>query len=147
MLANAGHKPLDTRIFHKEARSLQKAGWNVTLIIPHGEDFKKDDIEIISVPPPRKGWEQLLRCPWNIFRKALWQRGSSIFHIHDSELLFVGLLLRLLGRKVIYDAHEDTPLQISYQHWIPGLIKGPYKLMYRVLEKLAGWFFNRIIVA
>jgi glycosyltransferase involved in cell wall biosynthesis len=147
MLANAGHKPLDTRIFHKEARTLQSAGWEVTLIIPHSEDLSRDDIKIISVPLPRKGWEQLVMCPWRVFRKALWQPASSIFHIHDSELLLVGLMLRLLGRIVIYDAHEDTPLQISYQHWIPRPIKGPYRLMYRVLEKMAGWWFNRIIVA
>ena len=53
MLANAGHKPLDTRIFHKEAVSLQKAGWPVTLIIPHSEDFEKEGVRIISVPLPK----------------------------------------------------------------------------------------------
>ena len=56
MLANAGHKPLDTRIFHKEASTLQKAGWEVVLIIPHTESFQKDGIRVIAVPLPRKGW-------------------------------------------------------------------------------------------
>ncbi len=147
MLANAGHKPLDTRIFHKEARSLQAAGREVTLIIPHDQDFAKDGINIISVPLPKKGWEQLIKCPWNILLKSLAQPRDSVFHLHDSELLKVGLILKLLGRKVIYDAHEDTPLQISYQHWIPWLAKKPYAWIYYVLEKMAGWWFDAIIVA
>ncbi len=147
MLANAGHKPQDTRIFHKEARSLQQAGHEVVLIIPHQHDFTADGIQVIAVPLPVKGWEQLVKCPWKIFLKAKQQPIDSIFHLHDSELLAVGLLLRMIGRKVIYDAHEDTPLQISYQHWIPGLLKKPYAWFYRFLEWLAGRFFNGIIVA
>ena len=147
MLANAGHKPLDTRIFHKESRWLQAAGWDVVLIIPHHEDFKKDNVQILAVPLPRKGWEQLVKCPWKIFLKAFRQPKDSIFHLHDSELLLVGIILKLLGRTVIYDAHEDTPLQISYQHWIPGLLKKPYAWFYFVLEKLAGWWFDALIVA
>ncbi len=147
MLANAGHKPLDTRIFHKEAKTLQMAGWEVVLIIPHTEDFEKDKIRIFAVPLPRKGWEQLLICPWNIFRLSLKQPAGSVFHIHDSEILSVGIMLKILGRKVIYDAHEDTPLQISYQHWIPVWAKRPYRWLYFILEKMAGWWFNHIIVA
>ena len=147
MLANAGHKPLDTRIFHKEALSLTAAGFHVTLIIPHSESFSRDGVDVKAVPLPRKGWEQLLTCPYRIFRRALQEPRSAVFHLHDSELLFIGLVLACSGRRVIYDAHEDTPLQISYQHWIPGWIKPVYGLFYRVLEKLAGWCFESIIVA
>src|SRR5262245_45133225 len=103
MLANAGHKPLDTRIFYKEARSLKAAGWDVELIVPHSESMVADGIAITAVPLPRKGWEQLIKCPWMILRKALKQPGGSIFHLHDSELLVAGLALRLSGRKVVYD--------------------------------------------
>ncbi len=146
-MANAGHKPLDTRIFQKEAKSLHRGGWEVTLLIPHHESFEKDGIHVIHVPLPKKGWEQLIRCPWNLWRKALRQPRQAIFHIHDAELLMVGLALRCSGRRVIYDAHEDTPLQISYQHWIPWLVKKPYAWFYFLVEKLAGVCFDAIIVA
>lgn len=147
MLANAGHKPFDTRIFHKEALSLIAAGFNVTLIIPHSQSLSKDHVAIKAVPLPQKGWEQLVRCPWRIFLAALREPRNSVFHLHDSELLLVGLTLRLTGRTVVYDAHEDTPLQIAYQHWIPGWVKPFYSLFYRVLERMSGWFLNAIIVA
>jgi len=147
MLANAGHKPFDTRIFHKEALSLKGAGFDVTIILPHSESIEEEGIHIQAIPLPRKGWEQLILCPWRIFRRALQQPRNSIFHLHDSELLVIGIMLRCSGRIVIYDAHEDTPLQISYQHWIPPILKLPYTWFYRLLEKLAGWCFAAIIVA
>lgn len=147
MLVNAVHKPFDTRIFHKEAVSLVEHGRSVTIIIPHTRDEEKSGIKILAVPLPVKGWEQLIKCPWLIFRKALQQPRHSVFHLHDSELLLIGLLLKLTGRKVIYDAHEDTPLQISYQHWLPGWAKFFYKWFYYFLEKICGWFFNAILVA
>lgn len=147
MLANAVHKPFDTRIFHKEALSLLKAGWEVTIIVPHTHNEEVQGIKIEAVLLPQKGWEQLIKCPWHILRKAWSYPRNAIYHIHDSELLLVGLVLRFMGRKVIYDAHEDTPLQIAYQHWIPGWIKLPYKWFYYWLEKICGWFFNAVIVA
>jgi len=86
-------------------------------------------------------------CPWFVFKKALGQPRDSVFHLHDSELLLIGVWLKLLRRKVVYDAHEDTPLQISYQHWIPTIFKKPYAWFYFSLEKIAGWIFDGIIVA
>jgi glycosyltransferase involved in cell wall biosynthesis len=147
MLANAGHPPLDTRIFQKEARTLVAAGYDVSLIVPFLENFIKDKIEVIAVPHHKKGWGKLIANPWNVFRKALSQPRTSFFHIHDSELLVIGMLLKILGRNVIYDAHEDTPEQISYQHWIPGPLKKPYAWFYYLLEKICGWCFDGIIIA
>lgn len=147
MLANASHKPFDTRIFHREAITLCKAGYNVSIIIPSDFAGMKDGIEILAVPMPKRGWQQLFVCPWLIFRKAMKRNKAGIFHIHDSDLLMAGILLKVLGRKVVYDAHEDTPLQISYQHWIPEILRKPYALFYYLLEKLCGVLFDAVIVA
>jgi len=147
MLANAGHKAFDTRIFHKEARSLQQAGFTVSIIIPHDKDEVREGISILSVPIHRKGFGKLIVSPWLVFRRALRQSADAWFHLHDSELLWIGVLLRMLGRKVIYDAHEDTPLQISYQHWIPRMLRTPYAWFYFLLEKFCGRIFQGVIVA
>jgi glycosyltransferase involved in cell wall biosynthesis len=147
MLANSGHPPLDPRIFLKESRTLKASGYDVTLIIPYTKSFAEDGIIIQAVSYHKKGFGKLVINPVNVFLKALAEPSSGIFHIHDSELLGIGLLLKVLGRRVIYDAHEDTPEQISYQHWIPGILKRPYTWLYIILEKLAGRFFDAIIVA
>ena len=147
MLANAGHKAFDTRIFQKEAQSLARHGFDVSIIIPHDCDEKKAGVSILSVPIYRKGWKKLVRSPWLVYKRALAQPKNSWFHLHDSELLWIGVLLKIRGRKVIYDAHEDTPLQIMYQHWIPRWLKKPYSFFYFLLEKICGYAFDKIIVA
>lgn len=146
MLAN-GHPLFDTRIFLKEARTLRAAGYSVCLIIPAKKNEERDGVSILAVEPSEKGWRQLIINPWKILKKAFSQPSSSVYHIHDSDILLVGVVLKLLGRKVIYDAHEDTPLQIRYQHWVPDLLKRPYAWFYFLLEKICGWMFDRIIVA
>lgn len=146
MLAN-GHSPFDTRIFVKESRSLDAAGYQVSIIVPHTRDELRDGISILAVKLTKKGWQKLIVNPWNIFKRALQQPKDALYIIHDSDILVAGLLLKLTGRKVIYDAHEDTPLQIQYQHWLPGVFKTPYKLFYKILEKVCGYTFNSIIVA
>lgn len=146
MLAN-GHPPFDTRIFVKEARTLKHAGYDVSIILPHEKDEEKEGIRVLATAPIRKGFHKLFRSPWNIFFKALKQPRRSVFVIHDSDILFIGILLKLTGRKVVYDAHEDTPLQISYQHWIPRPMRKPYAWMYFLIEKVCGWMFDAIFVA
>ncbi|MCD9019067.1 glycosyltransferase family 4 protein [Parachryseolinea silvisoli] len=146
MLAN-GHPPFDTRIFIKEARSLVQAGYTVSMILPHTQDTEKDGVRLYVVKPLGGGFDKLFVSPWRILGKALKQPARSVFCIHDSDILGVGLILKLFGRKVVYDAHEDTPLQISYQHWLPRWLRGPYATFYYLLEKLCGAWFDAIIVA
>lgn len=141
------HVPFDTRIFQKEAKSLTKAGHEVTIIVPHTKDEIVNDIQIESVKIPKNGKERLTKTVCSIFLKAFKHNRNSIIHFHDSELILAALLLKILGRKVIYDAHEDTPRQTMYQHWIPFFLRKPVAWTYYVLEKIGGWTFDRIIIA
>ncbi len=146
MLAN-GHSAFDTRIFIKEARTLVAAEYAVSIILPHAKPEQRDGVTINPVRVTKGGFAKLVINPWNIFWKALRQPKRSIFCIHDSDILMAGVFLKLFGRTVVYDAHEDTPLQISYQHWLPKFAKKPYAVFYYWLEKLCGKWFDAIIVA
>jgi len=147
MMANPGHRAFDPRVFLKEARSLAQAGFDVRFVVPHDKDDEREGVKILSVPRHPKGWKKLILSPWLVYRRALTCPRDAIFHLHDSELLWIGVLLKIRGRRLIYDAHEDTPKQISYQDWIPRLLRKPYAWFYYLLEKLCGMLFERIIVA
>ncbi len=112
------HSAKDTRIFHKEARSLAKAGYAVTLIAQHDKDEIVDGVKIISLSRPRGRLHRIFGLTVKVLFLALKQK-AALYHLHDPELLPVGLLLKILGRKkIIYDIHEDYGRKILSKEWI-----------------------------
>src|SRR5437867_1003928 len=97
----------DVRTFHREARSLARAGWKVTTIgRDAGAPAVLDGVEILPLPPAsgaRRAVQQL-----RVLRLALGTR-ADVYQVADVELLPAALLLRRLGRTVIYDCIEDYP--------------------------------------
>lgn len=49
------HSALDVRVFHKEARTLAHAGYDVTLIAQHDRDETVDGVKIIGLPKRKTG--------------------------------------------------------------------------------------------
>ena len=141
------HRAGDVRIFQKECRTLRQYGYEVHFIVPHPKDERIDGIEIKGVPIPRSGKERMTRTTWAVYRRAFEEPADAVFHLHDSDLVGIGLLLKQRGRTVIYDAHEDTPKQMYYQHWLPRPLRPLAALGYGGLERLAGRSFDAIIAA
>jgi glycosyltransferase involved in cell wall biosynthesis len=81
-----------------------------------------------------------------ILRLALKQKGN-IYHFHDPELIPVGIILKLSGKKVIYDVHEDLPEQILSKYYIPSWQSRPLAAFFKLVEQLASKVFNYIITA
>ena len=102
------HPAFDVRIYHKEAKTLVQAGYNVTLIAQNNKDEIVDGVNIIALPKPKNRFVRIFGLTWRVFCLALGQH-AGVYHFHDPELIFIGVLLRLLGKKVIYDVHEDVP--------------------------------------
>jgi len=141
------HPPFDTRIFHKEARTLARAGYEVTLIAQHSHNEVVDGVKITGLPKPRNRFSRTFGLTWRAFRTALRQR-AEVYHFHDPELLPIGVLLKLFTRaKVIYDVHEDVPEQILTKHWIPALLRRPVAVVFNSLEKLLVRAADAVVVA
>jgi len=53
------HPPFDTRIFHKQAKTLVRAGYDVTLIAQHNKNELVDGVKIIALPKPRSRFTRI----------------------------------------------------------------------------------------
>lgn len=140
------HPPFDVRIFHKEAKTLLKAGYEVVLIAPHARDEIVEKIKIRAVSKPRNRIERILLASLRIFRKALKEK-ADIYHFHDPELILIGLLLKIFRKKIIYDVHENVPKQILSKHWIPKVCRKTLSVLFSWLEKSISKRFDYIITA
>jgi glycosyltransferase involved in cell wall biosynthesis len=141
------HPPFDVRIFHKECKTLAKAGYEVYLIAQHDKDENVDGINIISLPKIKSRLKRVLILPIKAFSKAM-KLKADVYHFHDPELLLVGVLLKIFtGRKVIYDVHENVPKQILNKSWIPLKSNKFISLIYSIIEKFSLFFIDFVIIA
>jgi len=140
------HAPNDVRIYHKEAKSLAEAGHNVVLIAPAAEAIELEGVKFVPLPKPKRRFDRFLRLPPAAFRAAL-ASGAEVVHLHDPELLFLGLALKLKGKKVIWDAHEDIPKQIMSKEWIPKVLRKPTAWMVGLLERQITRYFDAVVAA
>ena len=123
----------DTRIFYRYCKHLAE-NYTVTLIAVHPKEETREEIHII---PFRRFKNKLLRVclTWFLmFFKAVRVR-ADLYHLHDPELIPCGLLLRLMGKKVVLDIHENVAEDIFDKPWIPA--KGLLYACFRFFEKRA----------
>ena len=140
------HPPFDTRIFHKQAKTLVKAGYDVTLIAQHDKNEVVDGVKIIALPKPRNRFWRMLGA-WRVFKLAFKQK-ADVYHFHDPELLPMGLLLKLLTKgKVIYDVHEDYPKAILSKYWLSSIIRKPVSSIFNLVEKTISQRLDCVITA
>jgi hypothetical protein len=84
-------------------------------------------------------------APCRVYRKAL-ALNAGICHFHDPELMPFGLLLKLHGRKVIYDVHEDYPDDIMFKEYIPRILRKPLSLAVGLMERIFSPFYDAVVV-
>ena len=82
---------MDTRIYFKQARALAAAGHEVVLVARAGGDIC--DLRYVPLPVPESRRGRFRTCV-RVFFEALRLRCDA-YHIHDPELLPVGVLLRV----------------------------------------------------
>ncbi len=139
------HPAFDGRIFDKQCISLVNAGFDVSLVIPYN---KNETIEGVKIVGLKRFSNRILRisiAPIFAFFKVLGTR-AKIVEFHDPELMFLGVILKILGKKVIFDSHENVSSQIEDKPWIRlRFIRVIVKSVYRLVEKTCIFFYDKVI--
>ena len=63
-------------------------------------------------------------------------QNADIYHLHNPDTLPIIILLRIFGKKVIYDTHEDFSKKILIKNWIPKLLRRPLAFFVSKSESL-----------
>jgi glycosyltransferase involved in cell wall biosynthesis len=140
------HKAIDRRIMDKEARALAVAGWDVVVILPHPRTELVDGIRVVGVPNTTNRVLRSTVTAFRALRKALVEKGD-VYHFHDPELIPVGVVLRLLGKRVIYDVHETHSATVAQKPYIPRWIRPPLSWVIQHVEFAAAKIFSGLVPA
>ena len=143
---SSAHSVDDTRIYLKQIISLKNAGYNIVFLNKDKEGTNDQGVEFRKIELAKNRLSRHLLWPFKMHRSAKEQK-ADVYHFHDHQLLTTGLLLRISGEKVIYDAHEDVPRQVINAYGsksIKGRILATY---FDVLQRLVTPLFSMNIVA
>jgi glycosyltransferase involved in cell wall biosynthesis len=135
----------DVRNFQKACKSEIAEGYQVTQIVCHDHDEMMDGVAIVALPTPQGRLSRMLGWPWRMARAAMRQR-ADIYVFNHPELIPAGILLKLAGKKVIYETHEFYPDKILSMRWIPPTLRPLARAAFAAYERIASALWDHVIV-
>ncbi len=120
LVVSSVHPPDDPRIRHKLVESLRRHA-EVTLAIttPGPADHEGFAVRVLSGGRLRRSLAA---------SRLVLAGGYDVISVHDPELLPAAVVSGMLGRRIVFDLHEDFPAQLAAKRWMP-----------RRLRPLAAW--------
>lgn len=137
-----------SRIFYRLACSQVALGYRVSIlgIDPAQAPYFAQGVQIIPFPPIRRLSLKRPARPFALLSRTLREK-PDIVTIHSPELLFVALVLRLFGKKILYDVHEDYYATLSQAYYYPAWLRYFLAIGVRVGERCCVPFFQGVSYA
>jgi glycosyltransferase involved in cell wall biosynthesis len=140
------HGAFDDRIFFKQCRSLSAAGFEVHLIAPIAEECVEDEVRIHPVRVPSSRWLRPIIGAWRAFGIARRLKART-YQVHDPELLWIAILLKWSGARVVYDMHEAMRAHILTKSWLgPVRLRKMLAWTYGIFEDFAIYVLDHVLV-
>jgi glycosyltransferase involved in cell wall biosynthesis len=77
--------------------------------------------------------------------QAARREDADVYHFHDPELIPVGLLLRVQGKPVIFDVHEDDVTAIRQKSYLPRALRPLLAAILGRMEACVSRFFHILV--
>ena len=137
------HKPFDTRIFFKECSSLARK-YDVSLVVANTNNVERNGVHVVGVDLPTNRFKRRLNV--NHVIPTLLKIDACIYHFHDPELLPIGIRMKKkYNKKVVFDSHEDIPMQLLGRTVFPDFIKRALSFVYALYEKQCMKKFDALV--
>jgi len=142
------HPKNDNRIFYKECITLKENGFDVSLVVAGEQDKTINGVNIIGFKKHNSRIRRIFKTSFFDLLKVCKKLDADIYHFHDPEVIFAGLYLKLIGKKVIYDIHENNPAAIMSKPYIKSLFyKKVISKIFNIVELIASRFFDGLVTA
>lgn len=143
----SAHPRFDPRIFLKQCRGLAEKGFKITLVVADGLGNEYvDGVGICDVGLLPGRIDRILRTTNRVYHAAL-ALNAELYHLHDPELLPIGLRLKRHGKRVVFDSHEDVPVQLLNKHYLAPRVLRSLSAAYAGFEKFACARFDGVVAA